>query len=756
MPETSVAYYEHYPVSPEDVIAHVVHIQTSTANISEVITQVQTDMATATAAVEGQLEGPLADAPVMVITMGAEVEATVRHCCGCLLYFAQAIIDYDLGIDGLNQQILAALEAGTTPNPDSAVVRRKGRLDVTLDDEATLVAQMLGRGPNAQDAAFLEQEGAIVSDPLGSAHATPGSGAVLCRQASPEEAAAYWAALSPAERAAVIQQHPDVIGATDGLPAGARDEANRILLQRDLALPDGDPRRENAETVSASLTQIETERVDPHTDQPVEAQLLIYDPEADSGDGRAAIVIGDADTADNVAFVVPGITNQVSTMPDQTGDGWNVYREAREGAAPDETTAVVVWSGYDEPDDQWAEATATRDRADDGGALLAASYNGLMVSRTDDPYTTVIGHSYGSTVVSYAVTKYDIHPDNVVFIGSPGAGQDADADTGGDPGGRPGGGAGGDADRAGVDGSSHHSHGDSDVNADGDSVRYPDGHPHRDTDTSVTAGRPTNWTPTPRRSSRRSLPAKTMHSSAVSEPPRRPRPGVALHRPRLARHAVVDPLQQRGHPMVAARVRRHPRRTTPGVACRRGQRRGAPGQDAPVRRRVPVGPLHLDLVRHRLGAAVRRLDVLPDPAHARHRPGHLEEGGHAVGRGRPRPEVGRPDPAGARRQTTRLRCGCATPSGQRRAHTRLRGIRAVPGCGYAERARLDGLTCPRAAFDCSERRCSPAARSLRTRSNAAPSGQRLLVEPAQPESAQDAHEDDAASIGDSSALSRRS
>ena len=26
MPETSIAYYEHYPVSPEDVIAHVVHI----------------------------------------------------------------------------------------------------------------------------------------------------------------------------------------------------------------------------------------------------------------------------------------------------------------------------------------------------------------------------------------------------------------------------------------------------------------------------------------------------------------------------------------------------------------------------------------------------------------------------------------------------------------------------------------------------------------------------------------------------------
>ena len=273
MPETSVAYYEHYPVSPEDVIAHVVHIQTSTVNISEVITQVQTDMATATAAVEGQLEGPLADAPVMVITMGAEVEATARHRCGCLLYFAQAIIDYDLGIDGLNQQILAPIEAGTTPNPDSAVVRRKGQLDVTLDDEATLVAQMLGRGPNAQDAAFLEQEGAIVSDPLGSAHATPGSGAVLCRQASPEEAAAYWAALSPAERAAVIQQYPDVIGATDGLPAGARDEANRILLQRDLALPDGDPRRENAETVSASLTRIETEHFDPRTGQPVEAQL---------------------------------------------------------------------------------------------------------------------------------------------------------------------------------------------------------------------------------------------------------------------------------------------------------------------------------------------------------------------------------------------------------------------------------------------------------------------------------------------------
>ena len=48
----------------------------------------------------------------------------------------------------------------------------------------------------------------------------PGSGA------TPEEVQRWWESLSEAEREAVIAAYPERIGQGDGLPAGARDQAN--------------------------------------------------------------------------------------------------------------------------------------------------------------------------------------------------------------------------------------------------------------------------------------------------------------------------------------------------------------------------------------------------------------------------------------------------------------------------------------------------------------------------------------------------
>jgi hypothetical protein len=57
----------------------------------------------------------------------------------------------------------------------------------------------------------------------------------------PREVAAWWTALPVLAQAAFLQQRPAVAGALDGLPAAARDRANRLLLARAMRRPDPSP-----------------------------------------------------------------------------------------------------------------------------------------------------------------------------------------------------------------------------------------------------------------------------------------------------------------------------------------------------------------------------------------------------------------------------------------------------------------------------------------------------------------------------------
>ena len=79
------------------------------------------------------------------------------------------------------------------------------------------------------------------------------------------------------------------------------------------------------------------------------AQLLVFDPTAFGYEGRAAIAVGDVDTADNVAFLVPGLGSDVlDSTASLTGTALRVETEAHR-VAPTETTATVAWLGYDSP-----------------------------------------------------------------------------------------------------------------------------------------------------------------------------------------------------------------------------------------------------------------------------------------------------------------------------------------------------------------------------------------------------------------------
>ncbi|UFU07387.1 alpha/beta hydrolase [Ruania halotolerans] len=254
---------------------------------------------------------------------------------------------------------------------------------------------------------------------------------------SAADRASWWANLTTQEREAAIEALPELIGSGDGLPASARDAANRILLERDLTTlsakerdgtitETGQKTLTNARATQEALKQLD-DFTDPISGQKAGGTLWLYDPRAFNGDGRIAVAVGDLDTATDVAVQVPGITTEMTDAPGYATKASNLYESARYGG-DGSSVASMFWLGYDTPESAVDVDTLTTGRAEDGGGRLADAIDALRASRADTAHLTVIGHSYGSTTTSYAATEHDLDADNVALIGSPGAGPAETAD----------------------------------------------------------------------------------------------------------------------------------------------------------------------------------------------------------------------------------------------------------------------------------------------------------------------------------------
>ena len=144
-----------------------------------------------------------------------------------------------------------------------------------------------------------------------------------------------------------------------------------------------------------------------------------YQPEAFEGVGSAAIAIGNPDTAANTAVLVDGSGSGMSEGTLADADGVRVYEESTRTDWAKET-AVVIWVGYNAPDTVFDPGLYEPNAARTGGRLLTADVNALAVTHEGSPtHMTVVGHSYGSTVISDAAT-YGMRANDVVLVGSPG------------------------------------------------------------------------------------------------------------------------------------------------------------------------------------------------------------------------------------------------------------------------------------------------------------------------------------------------
>jgi uncharacterized protein YukE len=356
-------------------------------------------------------------------------------------------------IGGLRDRIAAA-SADRAPALQAEcddVARRVAGYETELDRWATdLIAE-----EEAMREAFarvltldqVERRYGGVEDPADDAlDAMPG------RDASPSRVKAWWDSLTHEQQLAIIAASPGSIGNRDGIPPWARDAANTVALDRDLAdwghLEDlgvlTDAERQWLDNARAAQEAIDTiERgTDPLTGEDVPAQLYVYDPTAFDGDGAVAVSAGDLDDADDIAVTVPGFGTDGQSAPFQADRALDLYEATRSADGAD-SVATMFWIGYDAPDnlpwegEGWDGAgVAGEGMAAAGGDRLADLLDGLRGSRDGDPaHLTAIGHSYGSTTTGLAAHDHGIPVDDLVFVGSPGVGGDTDsaADTGVDP-----------------------------------------------------------------------------------------------------------------------------------------------------------------------------------------------------------------------------------------------------------------------------------------------------------------------------------
>lgn len=229
--------------------------------------------------------------------------------------------------------------------------------------------------------------------------------------------ARWWAALPVAAQLSLVGSQPGLVGSADGVPAWARDRANRHALDQVLRDPRADQDRRATALAVAEVLAVEDAagRV---------AQLHLLDLAGD----RVAVSFGDLDAAGSVALVVPGVnTSPADDLAEVAGDAQDLAAAASR-ADPAASVATMAWLGYRAP--RLGPAVLGRGAAGRGGALLDAALTGLAGARTSAgaglPRTTVVGHSYGTVVLDEAADRPGrLDADALVLLGSPGMEDDA-------------------------------------------------------------------------------------------------------------------------------------------------------------------------------------------------------------------------------------------------------------------------------------------------------------------------------------------
>lgn len=310
-----------------------------------------------------------------------------------------------------------------TGQPSEAASRRvaAGRVATTIQAALTLAA--------AADARAAHRLAGLAADAGSGWTAQPPPHRPV-PGAEPADVRRWWDGLDPAQQRWLVLHEAHLVGRLDGVPADARDQANRLLLENQrtdlqerqaalLARPRTLAVFRSLAQLRRTLDGIDAIRARLAADAGPRAYLLALDP---SGDGRTVIAVGNPDQVDNVLTYVPGMT---SDLPGIDGELDRTYAMAARCAelGPTERTATVLWLDYDAPD--FVHEAARAAQAHDAGPALHRFQEGLRATHDGPPaHQAVLGHSYGSLVVGATARDHGLAADSLVFVGSPGVGVD--------------------------------------------------------------------------------------------------------------------------------------------------------------------------------------------------------------------------------------------------------------------------------------------------------------------------------------------
>lgn len=143
--------------------------------------------------------------------------------------------------------------------------------------------------------------------------------------------------------------------------------------------------------------------------------------------GHAAVSINDPDTAKRNGTFVPGTGQDLSRLEFSTEKSEQMFQatlRADPNLKPGDVS-MTTWMGYDRPMNIVTDAPSTS-YAHNGAQALDDFQSGMRASHNDlatggDSLNTVIGHSYGSTLVGAAgLDGHHLDANNVISVGSPG------------------------------------------------------------------------------------------------------------------------------------------------------------------------------------------------------------------------------------------------------------------------------------------------------------------------------------------------
>ncbi|WP_370945349.1 alpha/beta hydrolase [Amycolatopsis sp. cg5] len=364
-------------------------------------------------------------------TVVAETDELARRNC------------WHIGDDGA---VVAPPTDGPPPSPEVVAQRQRVRVelldrveqilrratDVDADFAAILTRAMRGE-ITEQNANTLAQAADAGTRQSGlSIIGPPGGG-------TPGDNKAWWDSLSDTAKATILRDAPDLVRNLDGIPVADRDSANRAVLQREISKLEreatelsranpNDPRsphqtdwpgKEKLDEIAGKLNglhNIENRLNHPGLGQQ-QAFLIGLDVQ---GDGKAIVSSGNPDAARNVATYVPGTGAELAKISSEMERSDRMVDEAMRADSP--STAVISWVGYDAPDDVVPNAMSS-DYADNAKKDLDRFQDGLRVTHHGDPsHNTMVGHSYGTTVIGHAARDEHLAVDDIVFVASPGVG----------------------------------------------------------------------------------------------------------------------------------------------------------------------------------------------------------------------------------------------------------------------------------------------------------------------------------------------